>query len=98
MTVRPTESRFPPSMQASDFGQAVSDDFASPAYFLISYLSRTIPKNSFNEYVVFAVDGSPADAYEWTFTYVATGEVLKNERTGDGIQILRAEIVGKNPR
>jgi len=63
MVVQNTEKRIPDGFAASELGQA----FESPdgKYVLISYLSSPIVIDTKIEYVVFALDGAPAESYHW---------------------------------
>src|SRR3954447_15149069 len=91
MAVQRTERKLPPGTTPEDLGQAVSDG----DYVLVSYVTDYIPRGSFCEYVVFALNGATALGYRWTVTDLTVKEVILSEVTAVGIQVVEAKEYGR---
>ena len=85
MTVRVTESRLPAGYLASELGEAREYTSASGAkYVLVAFLTSPFRNQTFQEYVVFVIDGE-ADEYRWTILDSSGQPVTIRDSSGQAV-------------
>jgi hypothetical protein len=92
VTVRITESRLPAGYLASELGQTREYTSAEGAkYVLVAFLTSPIRKQTFQEYVVFVIDGE-ADEYRWTVRDSAGQPVTVRDSSGQAVTTATTEF------
>src|SRR4051794_2632542 len=95
MAVRESEKYLPAPLQPGDLGQAVEQALPGGGeYALVSYLTSPVRTEAVLDYVLFALDGAPADEYAWRVTTQPGASIVHQTNSEIGVFNWVAELPG----